>query len=189
MPFLICTHLNNTRTLTTPCGGHTEQQGFLFHVCCPPTPPHLSVPNRQVIKLHCRWLGTWLSGYGPKQATFSRLHKLHQHHHCTSTHKIISLAPLLDWTRYFGRQHSQCFASRFGCRLCKRQFICALSKMPRGGVLTLVIHSYLSPGPHPLCTATLLWGFRHHGNRDISSMPVVRFCLGEGVNEMRKWRT
>lgn len=55
-------------------------------------------------------------------------------------------------------------------------------------ILTLVTHSYLSPWPHPLCTALLLWGFCHYSNHDISSVPVVRFCSREGVNEKRKWR-
>lgn len=55
-------------------------------------------------------------------------------------------------------------------------------------IITLVTNSYLSPWPHPLCKASLLWGFCHYGNHDISSMPVVRFCSREGVNEKRKWR-
>lgn len=56
------------------------------------------------------------------------------------------------------------------------------------GIITLVTNSYLSPWPHPLLTASLLWGSCHYGNHDISSMPVVRFCSREGVNEKRKWR-
>lgn len=69
-----------------------------------------------------------------------------------------------------------------------KKFICACKQIIQRGILTLVTHSYLSPWPHPLCTASLLWGFCHYGNHDISSVPVVRFCSREGVNEKRKWR-
>lgn len=56
------------------------------------------------------------------------------------------------------------------------------------GMITWVTYCYLSPWPRPLCTASLLRGSCHYGNHDISSMPVVRFCSREGVNEKRKWR-